>query len=598
MTLDNKSQEITWKKKGKNYGLGCLVVAALVFGIWRCQFGVELYDEPFYLLPGFKLIHLGDRPLLDEFVNAPRHYDLLNYGLVQPLFSSFSVLHLRWLSFLTYATLIFCLGALSFRKIWGLTPLVLLSACLFFDPYGLWTWSHNSWARNALILHQIALLGILKLPQRRRGLALIAGLSSGLASVAYNPMILVCGSVLAVCMANRFRKAAEGREKLRDSILPYYLLGCLIPLAFDLSYIGQKEVRESLWASVKQMGRMPAYHDNRSFGKFIGLWTPLWGNKDFWLLGTVGFLLTRIPAKKNKPFRDKLLLALGLFLIVYLGRRLYQTEFFFITQSAYLVSGTIACLTLSGFLLRDGEILGLLGVSAGVAMLSFGMASVNGTQSLFWAVPLALIPGFGLLKDLSDAKPKLLSGVLGIFLFLWAFQLSSGSLRKQATETYFDAAPTACPTRLEVPPLTGLYTTQTRARLIEELAAVAKDKPYALSIGVPGIFYFSKLRSSLRSTLAHLTVFTPEMCRSLLSEIPKSKRFPELLVREKTLQWSWGLKPIPIEGDNAHPYNKFITCAADRLLYSDSDLEIFSTNAVRTLSCLPDGGLGHEVVAN
>jgi hypothetical protein len=571
--------------------LGGLFFAGLVFGAWRCQFGVELYDEPFYLLPGFKLIPLGDRPLLDEFLNAPRHYDLLNYWLVRPLMSSFSVLNLRWLSLAVFAALILSLGAVSFRKRFGFTAVLLLFACIFFDPYGLWTWSHNWWARNGLLLHQTALLAVLCFPARRRELAFIAGLSSGLAAVAYNPMILV--GLLVLGISWMYRRA------LRRGFLPYYLLGFLVPLVLDLTYTGQPEIRRNLWSAMKTMSALGSYQDNRSLGKMLTLLKSVILTKDFWLFVISGCLLVRSWQKKSpRSLADKCLLALGLGLIVLLLRRLGETDFFFITASTFLVSGAAVSMVLVTYLFRENEILGLVGVSSLVAMFCFGMASVNGAQSLFWAVPLGLIPGFALFQERVGVRKGILKGVLSSVLFLWALHLCSGSIRRQATTTYFDAAPSDCDTRLTEGPLAGLYTTETRARLIEMLSTAAQNKRFALSVGIPGLFYFSDVRSSLRSTLAHLTTFPPALSASLLSEIPKTKRFPELLVREKTLQWSWGLTPVVIERKASHPYDQFFACAAGKTIYSDADLEISSTDVVRTLNCLPESGSTREVVEN
>jgi len=134
-----------------------LVLSGFAFAIWKCQFGLDLTDEAFYLAPAWKLFALGDKPFLDEVYNGPRQSDLLNYILIRPLVP-FSILSLRMAAIVCYGSILLSLIYISFRKSFGLMAGMVFYICLTYDPFNMPTWSYNWWARNFFLLHHMLLL--------------------------------------------------------------------------------------------------------------------------------------------------------------------------------------------------------------------------------------------------------------------------------------------------------------------------------------------------------------------------------------------------------------------------------------------------------
>ena len=119
-----------------------LCVSALIFSLWKCRYGVELYDEPFFILPGFKLLNLGHGAIVDEIHNALRQHDLLNHILIRP-WLPFNILALRQASVFVYWALLVGLSVICFGKNFGLCAALVVFIFSTYDVDLNPTWSHN-----------------------------------------------------------------------------------------------------------------------------------------------------------------------------------------------------------------------------------------------------------------------------------------------------------------------------------------------------------------------------------------------------------------------------------------------------------------------
>ena len=63
---DVKGRDFTMGRQLSLYGGIVLVLLGLALSVWKCQYGIDLYDETYFLPPGFKLMSLGDKPISDE----------------------------------------------------------------------------------------------------------------------------------------------------------------------------------------------------------------------------------------------------------------------------------------------------------------------------------------------------------------------------------------------------------------------------------------------------------------------------------------------------------------------------------------------------
>jgi hypothetical protein len=395
------------------------VIAALCVGgyLWRSQFSLDLTDEPFYLVQGWKLLSLGDRPFLDEIYNGPRHHDILNHLFVAP-WLPYSLTTIRKAAILLYAFLLLTFCAVSFRKKLGVTAATVFSGCLIFDVFLMPTWSYNWWCRNAVILHHLFFLFSEKYPpsHRKRALIILAGLSLGIAMVAYFPLILLLPCLIFVSFL---------KKNLRND--KYYLLSISLIVVLDLLYvISPSHFSDWKWAmhAMTQLG----YSEVTSFGKIWHLLKAILGTFQFWVM--LLFLF--------RPW-TKVAWIVDIILLLVLANNFYHYQDFTYTFDAFIALGFASAL----FLVRN-ETNAL--VSA-LAALGMGMASVNKELALFWMMPTLIVPGVVAFKNrLNSSAEKALMLLTLTFICLGAFT-------HQRRNSYYDVPPGNCETVIKQAPL-------------------------------------------------------------------------------------------------------------------------------------------------
>jgi hypothetical protein len=489
-----------------------------------------------------------------------------------------------------YATILFGLLWVCFRRKIGFTFALAFLSCLTFDAYLMFSWSHNFWSRDFLLLHHFFLFTAMNDPRIRRASLWFgaAGTCLALAAVAYNPMLLVFLLSLAVLFE---------RRSFRRVFLPYAASGILV-IGADLFYLLSPSVRPVWIASMKVMFSLGSYSGVTSHQKIIELLKFMVLKKEPWillglilLLGTPSWIFKKLP----DSLKTRYLNYSGRFwpyivmpLVLFWLRRFFQLDFFFITTASFISLGAVGTLVLASKAFTEKDRPLLVAAIAGISsMFCMGMASSNGPISLFWAAPSLIIPFLAFQTiDLVPSQNSRQKYAVHGFMLLFLTVMTAGSLRHQWVESYFDARPSECSATIFDAPLNGIRTTPRRAQIIHELHDIAQNEKFIFSVGIPGIFLFSKVRSSVNSTLTNLTTFPVEVAKLQLNEMLTQRRFPDLIIKETTHTWSWGLSPVEVVQEKNHPYIKFTDCVKDNILAENEAYSLIKVHKDRIDYCV------------
>jgi hypothetical protein len=583
--------------KHKGALLFCLAaLAAVAVYWWRCQFGVDLTDEAFYLAPAWKLFGLGDQPFRDEIFNGVRHSDLLNFLFVRPWFS-FSVLTLRRAAVITYAVILLGYTLLCFRRQLGLPSALAFVLCLTFDYFLMPTWSYNWWARNFLLLHHSCLiLSSLTTKARLRALYLaLSGLSFGIVIVAYNSLALAWLGTLSVLVFALWQFRVSLKES-KALLLPYGA-GALLPLAIDGIYCLLPQVRQSWLLSVKAMASMAEYSNHGS--KVISLLGYVLLQKDLWFLLALSFLGLHLFWKilpEGVAFVPKLWrrIVAGIAL-AYVAYRFQESRDVMGVLGGLVSLGFVGALML-GLSAVAHENVFLVGIVAASLLSTFGIAlsSTNGALALYWGLPGLVIPFVAL------ATPSLrTSGAWCFVAFLGV--LVFGTFTYQRTHNYYEVPPGNCDTRLTLPPLAGLKTSARRAFLVTEIERLMKDKTFALVFAeVPGPFFFSKVRPSADTIMVE-PLAAADVHRRSLHHFSEENRFPEIILKSKVRPWYWGVEhPFRhklLAYPAGDPYVRFANCVKDKTLVDYEEFVAYSVDRSKLANCVEASTRELEIAA-
>lgn len=572
-----------------------MALLALGYALWRAQFGIELYDEPFYLLSGFKMFSLGDRPFVDEIHNGPRHYDLLNYVLARHLFP-FDVLSLRRAAVLVYAGILALFTGLCFRKRFGLVAGVSFAVCLLFDYFMLPTWNHNWWTRNFLLLHgSFLILAIKNHSSAGRGWSFfLSGLCLGGAVVAYLPLVLGVGLALLLAWVLVLKKGT--RENDYGAMIRIFLLGLGLFPFLDMLYFLGPSVREHWWHSVHSVVQDYSGGEKIGLAKVYNALRQLFFSREVLVLSLLLFGLGGVRSSSQRPGLVRTLLFVGG--ILYAAKRFWDYQYLFMVSASFSACAAIAAVVILNRALRErsGELMVLPLIGLGVA-LTMSFVSHNSHHAIFWSVPVLLIPLMAeAVKDLrGEGFASLVRRRSALVpLFLWVVAIGVGTLHHSQSATYFDAPIAQCTRELKTPPLTGIRTTERRAALIEKMGEALKSSRFAVSFGVPGAFYFSKVRSSTDSSIVNVD-FPLALARQGLDHMRSGLRNPELFVIQKTHSWEWGKQSEPLLYSSSHPLVKFFQCARGEAVVREPELEIWTVHESNLGPCLRPGHSSQEI---
>jgi hypothetical protein len=545
-------------------------------GWWKCQFGIELYDEPIYLLQGFKTIALGDRPFQDEILNGPRHFDLLNYFLVSPFLPD-SILAIRRAAICLYGLILFGFTFVCCKRKWGWLPGLAFLTTFLFDLYLLPTWSHNWWVRDFLLLHHTFILGIGQVSEAasKRILALLAGLAAGICILAYNPLMFAfLGSLLLIWVLDKY--VTRGGLCCPLSLLVFYGLGAGAVVGIDLIYLWSTGLIAPWLKSVSALRELYRYSDVTSLAKIKSISNFFMGRKEFWVVIFLGvFASAPIPIGRWSKLVQSLLLVA---VVIVLGRFWWVKDAtkVLITFISVGMGGALVVIY-RGWVRREWENFTIAIVSVAVA-LAMGMSSFNGAWSLFWAL------GGPIILWVTMRNTELVGQWISCALLLF---ISLGSIYHQWTHTYQDVNVQACDTTLGTPPFTGLKTSARRAFLIEEIQRWVASESYLLAVTeLPGAIFPGQVRSAINSAMV-LPDVPLEHARESLHYMQVRRRIPSMVVRVKEGGWSWGTgRPAAVRSVEDSPYLRFALCARAAMVLELPEFEIFRLDKKKIDPCV------------
>lgn len=551
----------------------CIVLGAIGFLLWKCQYGVDLTDEAFYAAPAWKLFALGDQPFRDEIFNAPRQNDWINAHTVAKIVP-YSILRIRQSAVLFYALSLLSFLTLLFTRRTTVAFSLCFAACLLFDINFMPTWSYNWWIRNSLLLHHALLLLAFHFHNERKSRVLffLSGATLGIGWLAYNsvvPFHLVLFVPFVIWLA-----------KNRAKDCGHYLSGGVAAiLPFMIDFIWNQRLTDFRTA-LHAMSSLGDYNSSFSTAKLEMLVTFLASYPIFWLLGA--YVFTLVYAKRLHVF---VCAVFGLYL---LRKMTYAHSHYFVLHAFVTVGfwGGIYTLWRS----KSHEKRYLLGL-AFFTVVIVGLSSVARMWAMAWATPI-LWGAF--LWELETVKRAWYSRLTYTLLFLFVAK-DGFLLQKNFTSTFYDVPLAQASATMEVAPLEGLHTSSRRAYLVNALAKLVAERKFVLAMGdLPGAVLFGKARSAIDTTFTDLEA-TPALIEASLKFMVENRRLPELFIIAKNHPWTWGMPHPPTPPFTRTPYgeivkqNRFIEyaqCARGGLILQEPELEIWSVNPLRLEGCL------------
>lgn len=589
------------QKRGRWAFVGFLVASLTALGLylWRCQFGVDLTDEAFYLMPAWKLFPLGDRPFLEEFYNAPRHSDLLNQLLVAP-WLPYNVLTLRRAAVILYAVILGAFVVKAFRKNLGLMAALTFIGCLTFDYFFVPTWSYNWWARNFLLLHHLALfVGLSKAGRARTLGSGFAGLFLGSAAVAYNPLVVALP--VAWFLLWRSGKKSSSPPFDESKVLRIYALAALMPLFLDFAYIWQAGLLTPWLAAFHKMRSISDYSVSH-IQKALGILGYLFKRRDLWVILGAMFVFhadavwTLSTAKFNWTQRRWVRRAT---LSLFVGYLIFRAPDL---RDPNSLLSLFICLGFAGTIivwiwasrLKETSSLIVVAVTA-VASLLMAVSSANDYIALFWVLPGAIVPFVALIHSEANLRASARSQkrvweerhgqwVLAGFLVL----LLGGNLFHQKRRTYFDVSTGNATAEVSVPPLQGLRTSGRRAYLVERLSQILANETFAIAYAdIPGAFWFGKVRPSVDTVMVE--PLAPEALNEhSLRTLRERNRLPSVILATKVDPWRWGMgRPPERFVSPGHPFAKFTNCVSGGVIVEEEEFAIYRVDQTKIDECLP-----------
>ncbi len=460
-------------------------LAALAGGISfvaaRCFFGVDIYDEAFYVATPYRFI-LGGRPFIDDLSISQQPTGILVWPFLKLLYAlqgnlDGAVLFTRGLYFLFWgACAVAVFSAVKTLMDRWLAVFVALSFFLFI-PFGLPNLSYNT-----LAIGCTTLVIFLNLTQGR-DFFLVSGLLAGVAAFAYPPMLLFAlsyGGILYWGIPAKRRR------------VPAYFggLGAVLA-ALGLAYLGSR-IDLAKVSAFSLAGNSGTAARTAGFGELPVLILagrmPPW----LWLFWLGAFAAMR----RSKGLRVVLLAALPL--IAFLVSRFLDWGVPFELAGFAFHLGMLAPF----FLLLGADafvkrLLILVWLPSVVVALVFGWFSGCGIFQIGWgfiaAQLLTLVFTMKLLSELGGPAAGPLPIVPAALVLLISFHFG--------TQVYCEPPIGELRHRIRAGPYRGLLTNDAKARFIEELSADLQrssisNRTLLTSNLLPGAYLLSTLRPS------------------------------------------------------------------------------------------------------
>jgi hypothetical protein len=602
------NRSVASERRAENFGFlffWVVALATVAIYFWRCRFGVDMTDEPFYLVPAWKMYALGDRPFVDEIFNGMRHSDLLNFLFVRPLIP-YSVLMIREAAVLFYALILAGFTALCFRGKLGMTAALTFAGCLIYDYFLIPTWSYNWWARDFLLIHHT--LWLLAFAQRENPrsvwLVRLAGVAMGVAVVAYNSLLPALPLTAAALCLFEWRWDPHSKF-LRRSVVAYLSAGLFV-VAIDLAFVLSPSVKTDWLISVRSMSAMTEYSRHYALDKFFNVARYVLTRYEagvLLLLFAAGYAdgdWMAFLGRWREPWiqRERLRYGVVAACLTFLVWNFRHVSEPMAALSAIVSLGITGAVFLFSQAWRDRDAL-RAGLVVSALLMAFGIAlsSTNQYLALFWALPAIIVPFAAAQTDqaLLRLRPFSLKACLreggchaGLLLFLGFFALSAGQY--QRLNTYYDVPPGNCETELNVVPLQGLRTSPRRAFLVETIAKLVGDREFILSFAeTPGPLYFGQARSAVDTTMVEQGAPFETNGRSI-QRMAMRDRLPTLAIKSHVRPWYWGIHhPLshqPLAYPDHDPYSAFLNCARGKKLANYEEFSAYEIAPAKAAACV------------
>jgi hypothetical protein len=553
--------------------------AFLGLRLWKTQFGFDNYDDAFFISTGMRQLLPGASLFSTEYLAAFRHYDLLNYFFIKPLWMD-SVIVLRLLDTATQFLLVMVWTHVAFRGRW--TLFAALSAALLFGCQYLAApgWSYYTWVRDAFLLHHTCLLLAFEQPRYRFAFLVFAGVAAGVAGVAHLPM----GGAIAVSIGLWFLI----RYTTEKATFPLKDFACYVGafaatiLTWTMVLTARNEWPSLTWATQwmllqkEQMG-------NPSIFATLRLVPAILKRPEFWAL-----LVLPLFVKIKKPVWA-VIVASGFF-VFWWGRKHLELETYVIFSTIFGLSGfAIVWMLQRKFRNPPFTLITLFTLSS--AALVAGTSWVGAPQAI--SLLCLVLPLFASALE-SEAESthstvdKARNGLAQVFAMVGVVACVS----YHSTETYHDANTGFSTYTVKASPLAGLKTSPIRGSAYDDILRVGELPQPTLTIGaLPVVFLAPGTRpshpTSYLDSLLPAGVFDQVLIRMLDESFT-----PRTVVVEKASPIVWGLQfpnnPDDFAYHQSIPITPIVRCAEPTRILSRSEFAILQISPEKFRDCIRD----------
>lgn len=552
--------------------------AFLVMRLWKTQFGFDNYDDAFFISTGMQQLLPGASLFSTEYLAAFRHYDLLNYFFIKPLWME-SVIVLRLLDTATQFLLVMAWTHVAFRGRW--TVFAALTAALLFGCQYLAApgWSYYTWVRDAFLIHHICILLAFEQRGHRTTFLTFAGVAAGIAAIAHLPMGGAIATSIGLWFLVRYATEASGFPG-RDFACYVGAFASTLA-AWALVLTARNEWPSLTWATQwmllqkEQMGNPSILATSRLIPAILK-------RPEFWTL-----LLLPLFAKARRPLT---IIAVSSFFLVWWGRKHLELETYLIFSTIFGLSGyAILWLFQRQFRHPPSTLVALFTLSS--AALVAGTSWVGAPQAT--SLVCLILPLFASALERQaesnrSSSDEVRNGLAQVFAVVGVVACVS----YHSSETYHDANTGFSTYTVKAPPLTGLKTSPIRGSAYDDILKVGQLPQPTLTIGaLPVVFLAPGTRrshpTSYLDSLLPAPVFEQVLARMLDESVT-----PRTVVVEKASPLVWGLEYANNPDDFAYhhsiPITPIVRCAEPTRVLSRSEFAILQIAPEKFRLCIRD----------
>jgi hypothetical protein len=552
--------------------------AFLGLRLWKTQFGFDNYDDAFFISTGLQQLSPGASLFSTEYLAAFRHYDLLNYFFIKPLWLD-SVIVLRLLDTATHFLLVLLWTHVAFRGRW--TIFAALSAALLFGCQYLAApgWSYYTWVRDAFLLHHTCI--VLAFQQRRYGITFLclAGVAAGVAAIAHIPM----GGAIAASMGLWFL-IRYATEKTGFPIKDFacYVGGFAATLvAWTIVLTVRNEWPSLTWAT-QWMLMQRAQMGNPSIFATSRLIPAILKRPEFWAL-----LILPLFTKAKKPAAA---IVVSCFFLFWWGRKYIELETYVIFSTVFGLSGfAIAWLLQHQLRNPPATLITLFTLSS--AGLVAGTSWIGAPQSI--SILCLILPLFAYtLESQAEATHSSTDTIRNGLAQIFAIAGVVACIGYHSTKTYNDANTGFSTYTVQASPLTGLKTSPIRGSAYDDILKVGQLPQPTLTIGaLPVVFLAPGTR--LSHPTSYLDSVLPKgVFDQVLTRMLDDSVTPRTVVVEKAPPLTWGLEYPNVPDDFAYhhsiPITPIVRCAEPTRILSRSEFAILQIAPEKFRICIRD----------